>query len=228
MKSTNSEENVQELVLYGSPSISIAKEDARWQGVSCSTYSYKTDEELLKKVIQDKLKLTEKEVTDPEKYKKEFIIREGQRYYHRDNQGEAYWIPIFSVWQKGKARIVFDVAAKTHGVCMNNLRQRPDQNNSILGVLLKLRRYPYAITADIENIFIKLLFPTPNEPICAYSGTMTITQIWCPASGKTEKSPGKTRKCPRFSIKTGNFLYLPTAGMLFIGVSGQIFYYQKS
>ena len=91
MKSTNSEENVQELVLYGSPSISIAKEDARWQGVSCSTYSYKTDEELLKKVIQDKLKLTEKEVEDPEKYKKEFIIREGQRYFHRDNQGEAYW-----------------------------------------------------------------------------------------------------------------------------------------
>ena len=91
MKSTNSEENVQELVLYGSPSISIAKEDARWQAVSCSTYSYKTDEELLKKVIQDKLKLTGKEVDDPEKYKKEFIIREGQRYYHRDNQGEAYW-----------------------------------------------------------------------------------------------------------------------------------------
>ena len=91
MKSTNSEENVQELVLYGSPSISIAKEDARWQGVSCSTYSYKTDEELLKKVIQDKLKLTGKEVEDPEKYKKEFIIREGPRYFHRDNQGEAYW-----------------------------------------------------------------------------------------------------------------------------------------
>jgi len=91
MKSTNSEENVQELVLYGSPSISIAKEDARWQGVSCSTYSYKTDEELLKQVIQDKLKLTGKEVEDPEQYKKEFIIREGQRYFHRDNQSEAYW-----------------------------------------------------------------------------------------------------------------------------------------
>uniref|UniRef100_A0A6C0C4I0 DNA-directed RNA polymerase RpoA/D/Rpb3-type domain-containing protein n=1 Tax=viral metagenome TaxID=1070528 RepID=A0A6C0C4I0_9ZZZZ len=89
MKSTNSEENPQQLVLYGSPSVSISKEDARWQAVSCASYSYKTNEELLKNVIQEKILL--KDIEDIETFKNEFIIREGPRYYHRDNQGEPYY-----------------------------------------------------------------------------------------------------------------------------------------
>lgn len=31
----------------------------------------------------------------------------------------TYWIPIFSVWQKEKARLVFDAAAKTLGKYQN-------------------------------------------------------------------------------------------------------------
>ena len=89
MKSTNSEDNVQELVLYGSPSVSIAKEDARWQSVSCASYSYKTDEELLKNIIQEKILL--KDISDVETFKNEFIIREGPRYFHKDNLGEPYY-----------------------------------------------------------------------------------------------------------------------------------------
>lgn len=89
MKSTNSEDNVQELVLYGSPSVSISKEDARWQAVSCASYSYKTDEELLINIIQEKLSL--KDVEDVETFKNEFVIREGPRYFHRDNHGEPYY-----------------------------------------------------------------------------------------------------------------------------------------
>jgi hypothetical protein len=89
MKSTNSDDNVQELVLYGSPSVSIAKEDARWQAVSCASYSYKTDEELLKNVIQEKILLND--IEDVETFKNEFVIREGPRYFHRDNQGEPYY-----------------------------------------------------------------------------------------------------------------------------------------
>ena len=45
--------------------------------------------------------------------------------------GFAYWIPLFSVKQKGKARIVFDSAVKSDNVCINDkLRQGPDRNNS--------------------------------------------------------------------------------------------------
>jgi len=91
MKSTNSEENVQELVLYGSPSLSIAKEDSRWQAVSGASYSYKIDEDLLTKVCNDKIKLNQESITDKEQYKKEFIIKAGQRYFHRDVNGEPYY-----------------------------------------------------------------------------------------------------------------------------------------
>ena len=47
---------------------------------------------------------------------------------------KAYWIPLFSVWQKGKSRIVFDARAPTQDVCLNDkLLQGPDRNNSLRG-----------------------------------------------------------------------------------------------
>lgn len=88
-KSTNSDDNIQELELYGSPSVSIAKEDARWQSVSCATYSYKINEDSLKQAIQDKILM--ENIDNKEQFKKEFTISNGQRYFHRDNQGEPYW-----------------------------------------------------------------------------------------------------------------------------------------
>jgi len=88
-KSTNSDDNVQELELYGSPSVSIAKEDARWQSVSCATYSYKINEDSLKQVIQDKILI--ENIDNKEEFKNEFTISNGQRYFHRDKQGEPYW-----------------------------------------------------------------------------------------------------------------------------------------
>ena len=79
-----------------------------------------------------------------------------KKFRHKYN-GKEYWIPLFSVWQKGKARIVFDSAAKTNSVCLNDmLLQGPDRNNTLRGVLLRFRRHPYAIMADIENMFLQL------------------------------------------------------------------------
>ena len=88
-KSTNSDENIQELVLFGSPSVSIAKEDARWQAVSCATYSYKTNVDLLENVLKEKI--TIKNPENVETFKNEFIISQGPRYFHRDNRGEPYY-----------------------------------------------------------------------------------------------------------------------------------------
>tara|TARA_B100000035_G_scaffold310658_1_gene318860 strand:+ start:428 stop:1735 length:1308 start_codon:yes stop_codon:yes gene_type:complete len=91
LKSTNSEDNVQELILYGSPSVSIAKEDARWQGVSCATYSFKIDEELWQKIRDEKL--SREDISDDklEDFAKDLFLKEGQRYFHRDLNGESYW-----------------------------------------------------------------------------------------------------------------------------------------
>ena len=42
-------------------------------------------------------------------------------YHQRHNtNGYAYWIPLFSVWQKEKSRIVFDSAARTQKTCIND------------------------------------------------------------------------------------------------------------
>ena len=74
--------------------------------------------------------------------------------------GVAYWIPIFSVWQKGKARLVFDSVAKYQDRCLNDsLFQGPDGNNSLRGVLIRFRKHPYAATADVANMFHQIAVP---------------------------------------------------------------------
>ena len=94
------------------------------------------------------------------------VDREAPRFEpvpkeHRFNKdGHAYYIPQFSVNKKGKARIVFDSAAKKDGVCINDvLRQGPDRNNASRGVIHRFRRHPYAITADVENMFHQFAIP---------------------------------------------------------------------
>jgi hypothetical protein len=54
LKSTNSSIN-QELKLYGVPSVSYAVENARWQSVSCASYSFKRNGELFQKILKDKI-----------------------------------------------------------------------------------------------------------------------------------------------------------------------------
>tara|TARA_B110000046_G_scaffold33700_2_gene36269 strand:- start:893 stop:2164 length:1272 start_codon:yes stop_codon:yes gene_type:complete len=88
-KSTNSVDNIQKLVLYGSPSVSIAKEDARWQSVCCAAYSFKINSDLVAKVLQEKISLKNPE--NIEEFKKDFEISQGPRYYHRDQNGEPYY-----------------------------------------------------------------------------------------------------------------------------------------
>ena len=82
------------------------------------------------------------------------------RHMQHNKDGLAYWIPLFSVWQKGKARIVFDSRASTKGICLNDaLYQGPDRNNSLRRVLLCNRKQPWAVIADIENMFHQIAIP---------------------------------------------------------------------
>ena len=90
LKSTNSSLK-QELELYGVPSISYAYEDAKWQAVSCATYSFKRNEELFEKVFNEKVDLNNIAKSNRVKYKKELWISESERYFHRDKGSEPYW-----------------------------------------------------------------------------------------------------------------------------------------
>jgi len=75
-------------------------------------------------------------------------LREGE---------ECWYLPIFGVYhpkKPGKIRVVFDSSAKFNGTSLNDaLITGPDLNNTLIGVLIRFRREPVAITADIEQMF---------------------------------------------------------------------------
>ena len=70
---------------------------------------------------------------------------------------ECWYLPIFGVYHPKKPdqiRGVFDSSAQFDGISLNSvLLSGPDLTNSLLGVLLKFRREPIAITADVEQMF---------------------------------------------------------------------------
>ena len=70
---------------------------------------------------------------------------------------ECWYLPHFGVYhpqKPGQIRVVFDSSAQHHGVSLNDiLLTGPNMNNSLLGVLLRFRREPVAVTTDIQQMF---------------------------------------------------------------------------
>ncbi|XP_067282638.1 uncharacterized protein [Pseudorasbora parva] len=70
---------------------------------------------------------------------------------------ESWYLPSFGVYHPKKPdqiRVVFDSSAQFDGVSLNDvLLSGPDLNNSLLGVLIRFRKDPVAITADIQQMF---------------------------------------------------------------------------
>lgn len=63
--------------------------------------------------------------------------------------GKTWYISQFAVRhkKKGSLRVVFDASVKFAGVALNDiLLSGPDHMNSLLGILLKFRKEPYAVT----------------------------------------------------------------------------------
>jgi len=114
LKQTNTEDNYQELNLYGSLSVGYGSEDAKFQGVSQSTYSFKIDDKLVDSVLADKLKIENIEQDEVESYSRKFRLREAERYYYRDANDESncYNFSIKSCHYYDSSRIL-KVAVKT-------------------------------------------------------------------------------------------------------------------
>ena len=70
---------------------------------------------------------------------------------------ECWYLPTFGVYHPKKPdqiRVVFDSSAQHQGLSLNDvLLVGPDLNNSLLGVLIRFRKEPVAITADIQQMF---------------------------------------------------------------------------
>ena len=90
LKSTNVEDQFQELVLYGVPSVSDGREHAAWKTVSDATYVFLDNEELFMKIANDKANQASVVEDEPrEAFINSLRISEGERYYFRDVNNEA-------------------------------------------------------------------------------------------------------------------------------------------
>lgn len=69
-------------------------------------------------------------------------------------QQECWYLPIFGVYhpqKKDQIGVVFDSGAKYEGISLNDVPLRgPDMNSTLLGVLMRFRREPVAVTADVQ------------------------------------------------------------------------------
>ncbi|XP_069830268.1 uncharacterized protein [Dendropsophus ebraccatus] len=70
---------------------------------------------------------------------------------------ECWYLPFFGVYHPRKPkqiRVVFDSSAKHQGVSLNDvLLTGPNLTNNLVGVLMRFRREPVAIIADIGQMF---------------------------------------------------------------------------
>lgn len=76
--------------------------------------------------------------------------------------GSAWYIPHHPVisTNKAKIRIVFDCAAKTRGISLNDVvHQGPDYINSLVGVLVRFRLRRVAFMADVQAMFHQVRVP---------------------------------------------------------------------
>ena len=77
--------------------------------------------------------------------------------------------PVLNPNKPGKLRIVFDCAAKYRNRSINDcLHQGPDTIASLVGVLLRFRRSPVAIIADIEEMFLQLRLIKEDEELMRF------------------------------------------------------------
>ena len=96
-----------------------------------------------------------------------------------------------------KVRMVFDCAAKYGGMSLNSeCFQGPDICNKLLHVLLRFRRYEYAITADVHAMYLQVRIPEVDRDclrfLWQHSGTDDILEyrmtsqlcggVWCATS----------------------------------------------
>ena len=89
LKTTNTEDTYQEIQFYGSPSVGFGYQDAKFQGVSQATYSFKIDENMVNEVLKDKMVREDVPEDERESYERKFRLSESERYFYRDNTGEA-------------------------------------------------------------------------------------------------------------------------------------------
>ena len=73
--------------------------------------------------------------------------------------------PVINPKKPGKVRWVLNGAAKFHGTSLNkSLRSGPDLLLNLIRVLLRFRQHQFAVSADIEGMFLQVGVPDCDQP----------------------------------------------------------------
>ena len=65
--------------------------------------------------------------------------------------------------------MVFDCAARSQGVCLNDLLKKgPNLTNSLLGVLCRFREGPVGLTCDVKSMFHRVHVPEPDRDLLRF------------------------------------------------------------
>ncbi|XP_076857121.1 uncharacterized protein LOC143511024 [Brachyhypopomus gauderio] len=82
---------------------------------------------------------------------------------------ESWYIPHHIVHHNGKARVVFNCSFKYQQTALNDiLLPGPNLGASLLGVLLRFREYPVAISGDIRGMFHQIRLLPEDQPLLRF------------------------------------------------------------
>ncbi|XP_074518426.1 uncharacterized protein LOC141784488 [Halichoeres trimaculatus] len=141
-----------------------------------------------------------------------------------DREKEHWYLPTFGVYHPQKPdeiRVVFDSSAECDGTSLNEvLLSGPDLNNTLLGVLLRFRKEPVALTADIQQMFYCFIVREDHRDFLRY--------LWYEDNDFTKNvveyrmkvhvfgnspSPAISIYCMRRAAQNGEQEYGPDAGL---------------
>ena len=78
----------------------------------------------------------------------------------------VWYIPSHVVWAHEKARLVFDCSFEHEGVSVNSyLQPGPTLCSTLLGVILRFRQYPVALSADVKAMFHQVRLKPEDRPV---------------------------------------------------------------
>ncbi|XP_073718868.1 uncharacterized protein [Misgurnus anguillicaudatus] len=82
---------------------------------------------------------------------------------------ESWYIPHHIVHHNGKARVVFNCSFKYQQHALNDtLLPGPNLGSTLLGVLLRFREYPVAISGDIRGMFHQIRLLREDQPLLRF------------------------------------------------------------
>jgi Pao retrotransposon peptidase/Family of unknown function (DUF5641)/Reverse transcriptase (RNA-dependent DNA polymerase) len=78
----------------------------------------------------------------------------------KEEQGQGWYLPFFEVVNREKStpiRLVFDAKATYGKISLNNqIKNTPNRLNDLVLTLMRLRRYEFAVTGDISEMFLRI------------------------------------------------------------------------